>query len=160
MTQSAQTTIPPNHHKILGLSYSKMKWWAIYIYLNSARNATVRLSHFWNLDSHGQETILAPSADKQYLVHNNKTCSRQKLLKKNLFSKNYTTQLRFQGRSCMTACSYHVTYAFQSESTLYNCLNVKELLARNRREIWSLKDCNRIRTHDHLVRFVNEHSTI
>ena len=32
-------------------------------------------------------------------------------------------------------CSYHVTYAFQSESTLYSCLNVKELLARRRREI-------------------------
>ena len=31
--------------------------------------------------------------------------------------------------------SYQVTYAFQSESTLYSCLNVKELLARNRREI-------------------------
>ena len=27
-----------------------------------------------------------------------------------------------------TVCSYHVTYAFQSESTLYSCLNVKELL--------------------------------
>ena len=34
-----------------------------------------------------------------------------------------------------TVCSYHVTYAFQSESTLYSCLNVKELLARNRRKI-------------------------
>ena len=32
-------------------------------------------------------------------------------------------------------CSYHVTHAFQSESTLYSCLNVKELLARSRREI-------------------------
>ena len=32
-------------------------------------------------------------------------------------------------------CFYHVTYAFQSESTLYSCLNVKELLARSRREI-------------------------
>ena len=32
-------------------------------------------------------------------------------------------------------CSYHVAYAFQSESTLYSCRNVKELLARNRREI-------------------------
>ena len=31
----------------------------------------------------------------------------------------------------LTVCSYHVTYAFQSESTLYSCLNVKELLARN-----------------------------
>ena len=36
--------------------------------------------------------------------------------------------------SCIV-CYYHVTYAFQSESTLYSCLNVKELLARNRREI-------------------------
>ena len=34
-----------------------------------------------------------------------------------------------------TVCSYHVTYAFQSESILYSCLNVKELLARSRREI-------------------------
>ena len=32
-------------------------------------------------------------------------------------------------------CFSHVTYAFQSESTLYSCLNVKELLARSRREI-------------------------
>ena len=29
----------------------------------------------------------------------------------------------------MTVCSCHVTYAFQSESTLYSCLNVKEILA-------------------------------
>ena len=35
----------------------------------------------------------------------------------------------------MTVCSCHVTYVFQSESTLYSCLNVKELLARSRREI-------------------------
>ena len=34
----------------------------------------------------------------------------------------------------LTVCSYHVTYAFQSESTLYSCLNVQELLARSRRE--------------------------
>ena len=34
-----------------------------------------------------------------------------------------------------TVCSYHVTYVFQSESTLYSCLNVKELLARSRCEI-------------------------
>ena len=52
----------------------------------------------------------------------------------------------------MTACSCHVTYAFQSESTLYSCLNVKELLAWSRREIWSLSDCNWTRTHNHLVR--------
>ena len=38
-------------------------------------------------------------------------------------------------KNIMTVCSYHVTYAFQSESTLYICLNVKELLARNRHDI-------------------------
>ena len=34
-------------------------------------------------------------------------------------------------------------------STLYNCLNFKELLAR---DIWSSGDSNRNRTHNHLVR--------
>ena len=34
-----------------------------------------------------------------------------------------------------TVCFCHVTYPFQSESTVYICLNVKELLARSRREI-------------------------
>ena len=33
----------------------------------------------------------------------------------------------------LTVCSCHVTYTVQSESTLYSCLNVKELLARSRR---------------------------
>ena len=50
----------------------------------------------------------------------------------------------------MILCSCHITYAFQSESTLYSCLNVKELLARSRREIWSLSDCNGTRTQNHL----------
>ena len=39
----------------------------------------------------------------------------------------------------MTVWSYHVTYAFQSESTLYSSLNVKELLAQNRREWLSVR---------------------
>ena len=34
-----------------------------------------------------------------------------------------------------TVCSYHATYVFHNESTLYSCLNVKELLARSRCEI-------------------------
>ena len=51
----------------------------------------------------------------------------------------------------LTVCCYHVTYAFESESTLYSCLNVKELLAQNRHNIWSLSDSNGIRTHNHLV---------
>ena len=51
----------------------------------------------------------------------------------------------------LTVCSCHVTYSFQSESTLSSCLNVKEHLARNRHEIWSLSVCNGTRTHNHLV---------
>ena len=43
-------------------------------------------------------------------------------------------------------------YLLQSKSTLYSCLNVKELLAKNRRGIWSLSDCNWTRTHNHLSR--------
>ena len=46
--------------------------------------------------------------------------------------------------------SCHVTYAFQSESTLYSCLDVKELLAWSWREIWCLSDCNWKRTNNHL----------
>ena len=37
------------------------------------------------------------------------------------------------------------------KSTLYSCLNVKELLARNRSVIWSLSNRNRIWAHKHLV---------
>ena len=51
----------------------------------------------------------------------------------------------------MSARYYHVTHAFQSESTLCSCMNVKELLARNKYDIRSLIDSNRIRIHNHLV---------
>ena len=51
----------------------------------------------------------------------------------------------------LTVWSCHVTYAFQSESTLDSCLNVKKLFARSRREIWRLSDCNWTRTQNHLV---------
>ena len=43
-------------------------------------------------------------------------------------------------------------WSLQSESTSYSCPNVKELLAQNRRDIWSLSDSNGIRTHNHLAR--------
>ena len=53
----------------------------------------------------------------------------------------------------LAICYYNVTYAFQSESTLFLVrLNVKELLDRGRRYIWSLSDSNAIRTHKHLGR--------
>ena len=51
----------------------------------------------------------------------------------------------------MFVCSCHVTYTFQSESTLYSFLNVKELLAWSRCKIWSLSDCNWTWTHSHLI---------
>ena len=46
----------------------------------------------------------------------------------------YTRVLNMPGLY-KAVCSCHVTYAFQSESTFYSCLNAKELLARSRREI-------------------------
>ena len=52
----------------------------------------------------------------------------------------------------LAVCSYHVTYTYQSESTLYSCLNVKKLLAWNRHNIWSLSDCNETWTQNHFVR--------
>ena len=52
----------------------------------------------------------------------------------------------------LTVGSYHVTYAFQSESILYICMIVKDILARNRHEIYSLSDCNGTRTHNYIVR--------
>ena len=49
----------------------------------------------------------------------------------------------------MTVCSYHVTYTFQSESTFYSCVNVKELLleANAKSEV----KVTATRTHNHLV---------
>ena len=58
-----------NHHpsqlslRPKGLSPSKMKWWAIYT--NLPVNVIARLPHPWRGDSQGQETFLAPFADKQ-----------------------------------------------------------------------------------------------
>ena len=49
-------------------------------------------------------------------------------------------------------CSFYDTYARQSESTLYNGLNVKEVFAGSRQEIWSLTDCNWTWVQNHLVR--------
>ena len=57
----------------------------------------------------------------------------------NLFSMIFiaTVKLRKENqvKKTKTVCYYHVTYAFQSESTLCIYLNVKEFLARNRRGI-------------------------
>ena len=63
-----------------------------------------------------------------------------------------TIKVAIWWKNYLTVYSYHVTYAFQSESTLCSCLNVKELVARNRCKIWSLNDRNWTRTHNCLVR--------
>ena len=56
----------------------------------------------------------------------------------------YTVQL--------SVCSYNVTSTFQSEFTIYSCLNVKKVLSWYRRNIWSLSDCNRTWSHKNLFR--------
>ena len=58
----------------------------------------------------------------------------------------------FKTLSELTICYYHVMYTFQSESTLYSCLNIKELLAWNWHDIWSLRSSNAMWPHNHLVR--------
>ena len=69
-------------------------------------------------------------------------------------SNNFTTKFFWSLILYLTVCSCHVTYAFQSESTLYSCLNVKELLVRSRHQMWRWSDCNWTRTQNHLVLMV------
>ena len=51
----------------------------------------------------------------------------------------------------LTISSCHVTCTFQSESTLYNFLNIKDPFAQSIGEIWSLSYCNWTRIQNHLV---------
>ena len=57
------------------------------------------------------------------------------MIEKGKYYKKIVKKKEFNKEPVTIICSYHVTYAFQSESTLYSCLNVKELLARSRCEI-------------------------
>ena len=51
-------------------------------------------------------------------------------------SDNYVNvNYKERSKKALIVCFYHVTYEFESESTLYSCLNVKELLVRSRRHI-------------------------
>ena len=68
----------------------------------------------------------------------------------NLYKINVLSRLCFIS-TCLSGCYYHVTYESQCESTLCSYLNVKECLAQNRRDIWSLSDSNGIGTQNHLV---------
>ena len=80
-----------------------------------------------------------------------------KILGKHL--NNFNKVARIQSFKCCflivlrcfeAVCSYHITYAFQSESTLYICLNVKKLLAR----------VTAMRLEPTFTQCVNKHSTI
>ena len=73
-------------------------------------------------------------------THNDLVCKRKlNHLAKLAFINDWAVLWVFFSMVHLIVCSCHVTNAFQSESTLYSCLNVKELLARNRHEIWSFK---------------------
>ena len=48
-------------------------------------------------------------------------------------------------------CPCHVRYTFQTESTFYSCLNVKEILPQSTSKLSRLSDCNWGWTLNHLV---------
>ena len=74
-------------------------------------------------------TIMGNHLNELMFVDEVKYFSLKYAWKKRLFHISIT-------RVCLTVCSFHVTCAFQSESTLYSCLNFKELFAQNRRSIY------------------------
>ena len=54
--------------------------------------------------------------------------ANEKIIRKYLLHKSVETNQKFtvaMQQNWKTVCYYHVTYEFQSESTLYGCLNVK-----------------------------------
>ena len=53
----------------------------------------------------------------------------------NLNNKIDNLKINDYAKKTIDCMFYHVTYEFESKSTLYSCLNVKELLARSRRHI-------------------------
>ena len=66
---------------------------------------------------------------------------------------------RLNGKSKNLHCMFLSCHVRVSELIhLYSCLNVKELIARSRREIWTLSDCNWTRSQNHLIR--KQRSTI
>ena len=70
----------------------------------------------------------------------------------------------FKSKS-VTICFYHVMHAFQSESTLYICLNIKELLAQNRGHIWlwvrvPFQSLKSLKTSNQTIYCINSHAII
>ena len=115
----------------------------------------IRTRIFPNID-----TFYAVDASQSAYRKQHSKCVNLNLLrkvKKYYFSKLDTNLTKNKNlwksvKFILTVCSYNATYAFKSKSTLYSCLNVKELIARNRCDIWNLSDCNGTRTHNYLAR--------
>ena len=70
------------------------------------------------------------NTDKCHLLLHINNCLSEKLI-----GITFHCKLKFNKYIKETVCSCYVKYAFQTESTLYSYLNVKELIARSRREI-------------------------
>ena len=103
----------------------------------------------WNENKVVKPVVQKVNEDEYYHCHYQfyRYC---KYMKSRKFHVNKFYQFS-QINKLMTVCSYHVTYAFQSESTHCSCLNVKDLLTQNRRDTWSINDCNGTWIHSHLV---------
>ena len=76
------------------------------------------------------------------------TCEHPALMTKAIRRQKAGHSVNVNGIDCMFL-SCHVR--FQTEFSLCSCFNVKELLAQDRHEIWSLSDCNWTRIHNRLV---------
>ena len=69
---------------------------------------------------------------------------------KNLCQHHFTSEKRKRkNRFLQSVCYYHVTYEFQSESTLYSVPECQGIPCSKQAP---LSDSNEIRTHNHLVR--------
>ena len=83
------------------------------------------------------DTKIAETASK-YVSNtgfDSKLAQANVITKRNFDAKIIGLENNIKKLQTLIVCSCHVTYAFQSESTLYSCLNVKELFARSRCEI-------------------------
>ena len=67
-----------------------------------------------------------------YDIDHNNVCRWNKIFLFKVYMKEELFNI-FVTRVYLTVCFYHVTCTFQSESTLYSCLNFKELFPRNKR---------------------------
>ena len=108
----------------------------------SNRLCGYNLSHrkWWLITSH--KIIVLISVGKTYfwiLIRDNQVCPENnqqkqppvvflKIWQNSLENTSVGVSFLIKLRVSLTVCSYHVTHAFQSESTLYSCLNVKNSL--------------------------------